>query len=173
MFLIFKMCHKINKDDEREIKQIENIWRERSIEAHRFVAPDPNQFWRSRLGQFQNDIKNCKTYVYEINREIKGFITFEDRNDYIYILEMFTYKSGEGIGTKLLDKVVKRGKRLELDVYVLNIASVNWYAKKGFVVTGSRECPCGELKEFDCEKECLKYKQQRRKYHMVRLPQDC
>ncbi|MBN2594469.1 MAG: hypothetical protein JXA81_13255 [Sedimentisphaerales bacterium] len=126
------MCRKINKEDKEEMKQIENIWLERSIEVHRFVAPDPEQFWRDRLTQFQQVTKKAEGYVYETDGLVKGFITWENRNKYIYIYELFARESGKEIGSKLLNKVkeLNNGKPLVLDVYVLNIRSVNWYSKK-------------------------------------------
>ena len=158
------------------MEQIENIWLKRSIEVHRFVAPNPNQYWNNKLTQFQQNTKTKKAegYVYETDGLVKGFITWENRNDYIYILELFAYKPGEGIGPKLLNKVkeLNKSKTLVLDVYVLNIASVNWYSKNSFVVNEIRECPDNELKDLDSEKDRLKYKMQRRKFRMVRLPRN-
>lgn len=165
------MCRKINKDDKEEMKQIENIWLKRSIEVHRFVAPDPEQFWRDRLTQFQQDTEKAEGYVYEMDGLVKGFITWENRNDHIYIYELFARESGKGIGPKLLNKVeeLNNGKSLVLDVYVLNIGSVNWYSKKSFVVDEIRECSDNELKDLNCEKDRHKYKMQRLKFRMVRL----
>ena len=165
------MLRKINKDDKKEMKQIKSIWLERSIEVHRFVGPDPEQFWRDRLTQFQQDTKNAEGYVYEMAGLVMGFITWENRNDHIYIYELFARKSGMGIGSKLLNKVkeLNKSKPLVLDVYVLSIASVNWYSKNSFVVDKIRECSDDELKDLNCEKNRLKYKMQRRKFRMVRL----
>ena len=170
------MCRKINKDDKKEKEQIEKIWLKRSIEVHRFVAPDPERFWRDRLTQFREDSEKEKAegYVYKKDGEVKGFITWVNRNDYIYILELFAHESGKGIGPKLLNKVkeLDKSKPLVLDVYVLNIGSVNWYSKNSFVVDEIRECSDNELKDLDCEKDRLKYKMQRRKFRMVRLPRN-
>ena len=165
------MCRKINKDDKEEMKQIENIWLKRSIEVHRFVAPNYEQFWKYGLLKFREEIeiKECEGYVYKEDGLVKGFITWENRNNHIYILELFAYKSGDGIGSKLINraKELNKGKSIVLDVYMLNIKTVNWYLDKGFVIYSTRECPDEELNDFNCEKERLKYKTQRRKYTMV------
>jgi hypothetical protein len=167
------MCRKINKDNECQMKQIKNIWLERSVEVHCFVHPDPRQFWNDKLGEFLRDTKRAEGYVYEKDGLVKGFVTWKNRNDCIYIFELFAYKSGEGIGPKLLNKVkeLNNSKPLVLDVYVLNIGSVNWYSKSGFVIQEIRECNDKDLEVFKCEKERLKYKMRRLKYRMIRLPQ--
>jgi len=165
------MCRKINKDDKKEMKQIEDIWLKRSIEVHRFVDPNYEQFWKDGLLKFRKEIKieECEGYVYEKDREVKGFITWENRKDHIYIYELFVSESGKGYGTKLLNKVkeLNKSKGLVLNVYMLNIKTVNWYLDRDFVIYSIRECPDEELNDFNCEKERLKYKMQRRKYTMV------
>ena len=167
------MCRKIRRDNECEMKQIKIIWLERSVEVHGFVHPYPGQFWNDKLAEFLKNTKKAEGYVYEKDGLVKGFVTWENRNDYIYVFELFAYKSGEGIGPKLLNKVkeLNNSKPLVLDVYVLNIRSVNWYSKNGFVIQGIRECTDKDLEFFKCEKEHLKYKIQRFKYRMIRLPQ--
>ena len=72
----------------------------------------------------------------------------------------------------MFDKVEGPNKniRLAIKVYALNIQAIIWYFKKGFVIDYVQECEDGDLKDFECEKDRLKYKMQRLKYHMVRLP---
>ena len=176
------MFRKINKDDKKEKEQIEKIWLKRSIEVHRFVAPDPAQFWRDRLTQFQKDTNSekVKGYVYETDGLVKGFITFSYCKGHIYIYEVFAYESGKGYGNKLLNKVKDLGKPDPLTVHVL---AVKWYLGQGFVIIQPHESNLlkqeidvlkkeiegiQELGKHDTVKEKeLKYKRQQLKYLMI------
>ncbi len=181
------MCRKINKDDKKEMELITKIWCDRSIEVHHFVDLDPDQFWRDkhRVKKFQEDTKNVEGYVYEADGEVKGFITWENRSDHIYIFELFAYKSGEGIGPKLLNKVKELGRPnpLTLHVYAYNVSTVKWYLGQGFVIIQPHESNAIKQKtdmlkkaikelqergEDDTEKKKeLKYKRQQLKYLMI------
>jgi len=181
------MCRKINKDDEEERKQIEEIWHDRSIEVHHFVDPDPKNFWNKQISDFRKVTFGSEAvgYVYEKDCKVRGFITWEKRNDHIYIFELFAYKSGEGIGPELLNKVKKLTKPfpLMLHVYAHNVLTVKWYLGQGFVVIQPHESKTlkqeidmlkkeikrhQELGQDDTvKKEELKCKRQQLKYLMI------
>jgi len=165
------MCCKTNKNDTKEIQQIADIWLKISIKVHRFVSPNPNEFWRKKRCLFQQELSNAEGYVYKNNEEIKGFVTFRNDNDCIYIYELFALKNKEGIGSNLIEKVKELGKSkpIVLDVYSLNISAILWYIKKGFVINEIRECIDDDLKDFVCDNDRLKYKSQRLKYRMIYL----
>jgi GNAT superfamily N-acetyltransferase len=168
------MCSEIDKDNKCEMRQIEDIWRKRSIEVHRFVSPDPDTFWRAKLPGFRDQIRpsGCKGFVCKKDGLVKGFITYQESNGCIYIRELFVDESRKKFGTKLLKEVegLNKSNRLSLHVYALNIPAINWYFWKGFVIDDVRECTDEDLQDFTCEKDRLKYRSQRVKYHMVKLP---
>ncbi len=90
------------------------------------------------------------TYVVEHEKKLVGFIwggTFtENRRKHcmhiaIAVLQEYT---GKGLGTKLLKKLVEKGKqkgikRFDLDVSVNNTIAINLYKKVGFEIEGEKK----------------------------------
>jgi len=178
------MCSTIRQLEEKDMSQVENIWLTRSIEVHNFVSSD-TQYWKKVLPDFIEDTKKASVCVYEENGTVKGFAAFQNRGDHIYILELFTYESGHGIGFQLLNeiKIIGKPNPLTLHVYAQNVLAVKWYLCQGFIVIMPHEDKKlrGEIKALKEEikklqelgqddtkkKEELKDKKQRFKYLMI------
>ncbi len=102
----------------------------------------------------ENLEKDFRAFVYEINNQIVGFITFNNsfslyaQGHFFTITELYVEKKYrcKNIGKKLLDRVIKLAKdenrtRLELTTPPLPEfqRSLNFYLKNGFDVTGGKK----------------------------------
>lgn len=117
---------------QKYIDQIMEIWLESTIKAHDFI---PEKYWQDNYLTVKNDyISISKTYVYEKEGEIKGFISIIDEN-FIGALFVSTNYQKQGIGSKLIDYVSKNFSKLTLAVYKQNEKALNFYLKKGFKIT--------------------------------------
>ena len=58
---------------QKDIDKIMEIWLESTIKAHDFI---PKKYWKDNYNAVKNEyIPISKTYIYEQNGEIKGFIS--------------------------------------------------------------------------------------------------
>jgi len=171
--------------DEEEMRRVESIWLDRSVEVHSFVDPNPEVYWKERLPEFTRQCKSVEGYVCIDGEKIEGFVTFNNRKGCMYISELFARESGRGIGPRLLNKAKELAHPYPLmaHIYAHNVPAVKWYLKHGFVVLQPHENNAlrkeiadltSEIKRLrklgqDCsaKQEELKYKKRQLKYLMV------
>ncbi|MEF3279867.1 MAG: GNAT family N-acetyltransferase [Elusimicrobiota bacterium] len=96
------------------------------------------------LSEFEKEFS--KTFVYEDNESVVGFINFWEIGDEIEINTLAVLKSErrQGIGEKLIDFVIKRAtelksRRIILEVSSNNIPAISLYKKKFFQVYNVRK----------------------------------
>lgn len=123
------MIRKLN-GNEKEINEIMEIWKESTIDAHRFI---PQEYWLESYNIIKEKyIPIAETYVYSEENEIKGFISILN-GEYIGALFVDVNCQGKGIGGKLIEYAKKEYDSLALAVYSENKNAVNFYKKYGFI----------------------------------------
>ncbi|SNS28451.1 putative acetyltransferase [Anaerovirgula multivorans] len=123
------MIRKLNVN-EQEINKIMEIWRESTIEAHRFIS---QEYWlKSYEVVKEKYLPMAETYVYLDENEIKGFISIL-QGEHIGALFIDINCQGKGIGKKLIEHIKEIYDSLTLAVYKENKKAVNFYEKVGFI----------------------------------------
>jgi putative acetyltransferase len=122
------MCivRKLKKD---ELDKVMEIWRLSTIKAHDFID---KKYWENNYDVVKNVyIPMADTFVYDDEEAIRGFISIIN-NKFIGALFIDIDYQGLGIGSKQIDYVSNKYKKLELAVYKENESAVKFYEKKGF-----------------------------------------
>lgn len=118
----------IRNSQQTDTERILSIWLAASIKAHDFIAPE---FWESKMDDMRDIyIPAAETYVYEKERDIKGFISIYDNT--IAALFVTPPLQGKGIGSELIEFAKTKYIELGLSVYKNNTASILFYKKHGF-----------------------------------------
>ncbi|WP_069999881.1 N-acetyltransferase [Cellulosilyticum sp. I15G10I2] len=118
------------KTNEHEVDRIMEIWKEATIEAHKFIS---EEYWlKSYKIVKEKYLPLAETYVYSEGSEIKGFISILS-GAYIGALFVVRDAQGDGIGRKLIEYVKGKYETLTLAVYKENKKAVHFYKKVGFV----------------------------------------
>ncbi|MGL4450352.1 MAG: N-acetyltransferase [Sarcina sp.] len=121
----------IREFKEDDIDRVMEIWLNTSIVAHDFI--DSN-YWKDNYSIVRERyMPICKTYVYEENGIVKGFISLLKVN-FIGAIFIDNDQRGKGIGSKLMNFVKDKYNNLLLEVYKDNNQSVNFYKKHGFEI---------------------------------------
>lgn len=121
----------IREMKETDINTIMDIWKISTIKAHSFIS---ETYWLESYNLVKEQyMPVSKTFVYEESGGIKGFISIIDSR-FIGALFVDVKYQGQGIGTKLIDYIIEKYKKLHLAVYVKNAKSVEFYKKKGFCI---------------------------------------
>lgn len=116
---------------QKDIDKIMEIWLESTIKAHDFI---PKKYWQDNYNAVKNDyIPISKTYVYEQDGEVKGFISVLN-DEFIGALFVATNSQDQGIGSALIDYAIGQFSKLSLAVYKQNKNAVDFYLKKGFKI---------------------------------------
>ena len=116
---------------QKDIDKIMEIWLESTIKAHDFI---PKKYWKDNYNAVKNEyIPISKTYIYEQNGEIKGFISVLN-DEFIGALFVATDCQEQGIGSALIDYAARQFPKLNLAVYKQNKKAVDFYLKKGFKI---------------------------------------
>ena len=116
---------------QNDIDKIMKIWLESTIKAHDFI---PEKYWQDNFNAVKDIyIPQSKTYVYEEDEEIKGFISILNDN-FIGALFVSPNEQGKGVGSKLIEYANNKFDNLKLAVYKQNQKSVDFYIKKGFEI---------------------------------------
>ncbi|MDB0439418.1 N-acetyltransferase [Clostridioides difficile] len=138
----------IRKSNNKDIDKIMEIWEESTIKAHDFISKD---YWKNNYNTVKNEyIPISETFVYDDGEEIKGFISIIDKS-FIGALFISTNHQSLGIGSKLLDYVIKEYKSLSLAVYKDNKKAVVFYNKKGFNIVKEQVNEDSGFKEYIME----------------------
>lgn len=121
-----------------EINEIMEIWKEATIDAHKFI---PKDYWLKNYNVVKEVyIPMAKTFVYLEEEKIVGFISIIE-DEFIGALFIDVNYQGRGVGTKLIEFVKDKYVKLSLAVYVDNNKAVEFYKRCGFVIesTGANE----------------------------------
>lgn len=119
----------IRKLEDKDIDRVMSIWKYSTIKAHNFID---EKYWENSYDIVKNVyIPASETFIYEEDKEIKGFISILNK-EFIGALFIDINTQGRGIGSKLIDYAIKNYKKLNLAVYKDNKKSVEFYLNKGF-----------------------------------------
>lgn len=111
-----------------DLESILTIWYEAQTLAHPFLSKE----FVDKVKVMMKDlfIPNSKTWVYEANGEIIGFIAM--MNNEIGGLFVDPNKQSKGIGTLLVNFVKPKYDNLEVEVFKNNVIGTSFYNKYGF-----------------------------------------
>ena len=115
----------------KDIDKIMGIWLESTIYAHKFIS---KEYWNENYNIVKDVyIPMSKTFVYEDNDDIRGFISVINNN---FIGALFVEKNyqGQGIGKSLIDYAKNLYDNLSLAVYKENEKALEFYKKMGFKI---------------------------------------
>lgn len=118
----------IRKHKEQDLEQIINVWDKSSSLAHPFLNSNFVKKVKSDMTNIY--IPNSETWVYEIENSIVGFISMLDNE--IAGLFVLPNSHSKGIGTKLVDFIIKKHSTLEVEVFEKNSIGRAFYNKYGF-----------------------------------------
>lgn len=141
----------IRKLKNEEIDKVMEIWKVSTIKAHDFID---QKYWENNYDVVKNVyIPMADTFVYE-DEAIRGFISIIN-DEFIGALFIDTDYQGLGIGSKLIDYVSNKYKKLQLAVYKDNECAVRFYEKKGFKVILEQANEDSGFSEYIMEKHNL------------------
>jgi len=104
----------VREFQEQDINRVMEIWLSSTIKAHSFI---PEDFWNKNYSLVKESyLPAAKTYIYDKDKEILGFISLIDKT-HIGALFIDTDYQGTGIGTLLLNFVKAVYPVLSLAVY--------------------------------------------------------
>lgn len=115
----------------KDIDKIMEIWLESTIDAHKFIS---KEYWNENYNIVKDVyIPMSKTFIYEDNDDIRGFISIIN-NDFIGALFVEKNYQGQGIGKSLIDYAKNLYDNLSLAVYKENEKALEFYKKMGFKI---------------------------------------
>ncbi len=115
----------------KDIDKIMGIWLESTIYAHKFIS---KEYWNENYNIVKDMyIPISKTFVYEDNDDIRGFISIIN-NDFIGALFVEKNYQSQGIGKSLIDYAKNLYDNLSLAVYKENEKALEFYKKMGFKI---------------------------------------
>lgn len=114
---------------EKDVDIVAKIWMETNIKAHVFVA---SNYWKEHYEMVKDMFLQAEVYVYEIEKEIMGFIGLDKEYiEGIFVLDQYQKR---GIGKALLNHVKAKKEHLSLNVYQKNLNAILFYQKEGFCI---------------------------------------
>lgn len=115
----------------KDIDKIMEIWLESTIDAHKFIS---KEYWNENYNIVKDMyIPMSKTFVYEDNDDIRGFISIIN-NDFIGALFVEKNYQSQGIGKSLIDYAKNLYDNLSLAVYKENEKALEFYKNMGFKI---------------------------------------
>lgn len=115
----------------KDIDKIMEIWLESTIDAHKFIS---KEYWNENYNIVKDVyIPMSKTFIYEDNDDIRGFISVIN-NDFIGALFVEKNYQSQGIGKSLIDYAKNLYDNLSLAVYKENEKALEFYKKMGFKI---------------------------------------
>lgn len=115
----------------KDIDKIMEIWLESTIDAHKFIS---KEYWNENYNIVKDVyIPMSKTFIYEDNDDIRGFISIIN-NDFIGALFVEKNYQSQGIGKSLIDYAKNLYDNLSLAVYKENEKALEFYKKMGFKI---------------------------------------
>lgn len=115
--------------EEKDFDIVAKIWLETNIKAHDFIA---SNYWKEHYEMVKDMFLQAEVYVYEIEKEIMGFIGLDKEYiEGIFVLDQYQKR---GIGKALLNHVKAKKEHLSLNVYHKNLNAIQFYQREGFCV---------------------------------------
>lgn len=115
--------------EEKDVDTVAKIWLETNIKTHDFIA---SNYWKEHYEIIKDMFLQAEVYVYEIEKEIMGFIGLDKEYiEGIFVLDQYQKR---GIGKALLNHVKARKEHLSLNVYQKNLNAILFYQREGFCV---------------------------------------
>lgn len=117
----------IRKSDNNDLEKIMQIWLDTNILVHNYI---PQEYWTSNVEYVKKAIQEAEVYVYEENKEIKGFIGINNVHiEGIFVEEKYR---NQGIGKELIAYCKNKYDKLTLEVYKKNTKAINFYEREQF-----------------------------------------
>ena len=117
----------IRKSTNNDLEKIMQIWLDTNISVHNYIL---QEYWTSNEKYVKEAIQEAEVYVYEENKEIKGFIGINNGHiEGIFVEEKFR---NQGIGKELLSYCKTKYDKLTLEVYSKNTKAINFYEREQF-----------------------------------------
>lgn len=114
---------------EKDVDTVAKIWLETNIKTHDFIA---SNYWKEHYEIIKDMFLQAEVYVYEIEKEIMGFIGLDKEYiEGIFVLDQYQKR---GIGKALLNHVKAKKEHLSLNVYQKNLNAILFYQREGFCV---------------------------------------
>lgn len=115
--------------EEKDVDTVAKIWLETNIKAHDFIA---SNYWKEHYEIIKDMFLQAEVYVYEIEKEIMGFIGLnKEYIEGIFVLDQYQKR---GIGKALLNHVKAKNEHLSLNVYQKNLNAILFYQREGFCI---------------------------------------
>lgn len=115
--------------EEKDVDTVAKIWLETNIKTHDFIA---SNYWKEHYEIIKDMFLQAEVYVYEIEKEIMGFIGLDKEYiEGIFVLDQYQKR---GIGKALLNHVKAKKEHLSLNVYQKNLNAIQFYQREGFCV---------------------------------------
>lgn len=115
--------------EEKDVDTVAKIWLETNIKTHDFIA---SNYWKEYYEIIKDMFLQAEVYVYEIEKEIMGFIGLDKEYiEGIFVLDQYQKR---GIGKALLNHVKAKKEHLSLNVYQKNLNAIFFYQREGFCV---------------------------------------
>ena len=109
------------------IDRIMQIWLDTNISVHKYI---PQEYWTSNAKYVKEAIQEAEVYVYEDNKEIKGFIVINKGHiEGIFVEEKYR---NQGIGKELIAYCKNKYDKLTLEVYKKNTKAIKFYEREQF-----------------------------------------
>ena len=110
-----------------DIDRIMQIWLDTNISVHKYI---PQEYWTSNAKYVKEAIQEAEVYVYEDNKEIKGFIGINKGHiEGIFVEEKYR---NQGIGKELIAYCKNKYDKLTLEVYKKNTKAIKFYEREQF-----------------------------------------
>lgn len=115
--------------EEKDVDTVAKIWLETNIKTHDFIA---SNYWKEHYEIIKDIFLQAEIYVYEIEKEIMGFIGLDKEHiEGIFVLDQYQKR---GIGKALLNHVKAKKEHLSLNVYQKNLNAILFYQRESFCV---------------------------------------
>lgn len=115
--------------EEKDVDTVAKIWLETNIKAHDFIV---SNYWKEHYEIIKDMFLQAEVYVYEIEKEIMGFIGLDKEHiEGIFVLDQYQKR---GIGKALLNHVKARKEHLSLNVYHKNLNAILFYLREDFCI---------------------------------------
>ncbi len=115
--------------EEKDVDTVAKIWLETNIKAHDFIV---SNYWKEHYEIIKDMFLQAEIYVYEIEKEIMGYIGLDKEYiEGIFVLDQYQKR---GIGKALLNHVKAKKEHLSLNVYQKNLNAILFYQREGFCV---------------------------------------
>ena len=119
----------IRRFENKDLDQVMSIWLQVNMESHSFIGAD---YWKDNHEMVKDMIPKAEVLVSEENGQIRGCIGLRDT--YIAGIFVRAAEQSKGVGTGLLQTVMKSRDNLRLNVYKKNMRAVSFYQHYGFQI---------------------------------------